>query len=357
MRSITRPGTWGTPVLIVVCLLLIVLVGIADYVTGPELAFSIFYLLPVTLAAWHGGRRLGLVISLVSAVAWFVADFLGTPAYAHPLVPYWNGAVYFGFYVIVTMAMSALHAARRMQAQLTGLIVHDLRAPLVTLQMAIEEVRRLGAQASPDQQGHLLDIAEASSRRMMPLINSLLDLPRLRRGRMPVSPREATVSETVEAAVDQVALWARNYEVELRRDLAPEPATLCLDRDLTVRVLVNLLSNAIKQSPPQSTVTVGSRPEGPDRVAFTVADEGPGVPEEWLSRVFDQYAQVEGRQQGAIPGTGLGLTFCRLAVEAQGGRIWIVNRPDRGALVTFTLPVSVTPRGERAPGACPEAPH
>jgi len=185
----------------------------------------------------------------------------------------------------------------------------------------------------------------ASCSRMMPMVDSLLDLGRLERGKMPVRPAEVKVAALVEASVAQISQWAANYGVEIERELSPEPTTISADGDLTTRVLVNVLSNAIKHSPTGSAITLGFQPVSDDTVAFTVADEGPGVPEEWLSRVFDKFVQVDARESGATVGTGLGLAFCRLAVEAQGGKIRMENRPTKGAVVTFTLPINAEARG------------
>jgi signal transduction histidine kinase len=110
---------------------------------------------------------------------------------------------------------------------------------------------------------------------------------------------------------------------------------------LTVRVLVNLLSNAIKYSPPQAVVTVQTFPYSANRLAFSVSDQGPGIPAEWASKVFHKYVQVEAHKtKGTASGSGLGLTFCRQAIEAQGGRIWLESDVDRGAKITFTVPIN-----------------
>ncbi len=282
---------------------------------------------------------------LLSAATWFGADFLTSRSYSHPLVPYWNGLVGLGFYTIVALSVCALRASRRMQEETTRFIVHDLRSPLIALQMALDDLREIGPALKAEDRQHLLDIAAASTWRMMHMVNSLLDLGRLERGRMPVRPAEAQVAELVEASVGQIALWAAKYGVEIKRELAIEPATISVDADLTTRVLVNLLSNALIHSPTGSSIVLRFQRTTPDTVAFSVADEGPGVPEEWLDRIFDKFVQAEARERGASLGTGLGLAFCRLAVEAQGGRIRMENRPTKGVVVTFTLSIKVRARG------------
>ena len=115
------------------------------------------------------------------------------------------------------------------------------------------------------------------------------------------------------------------------------------DAGLSLRVLINLVSNAIKYTPSGGVVTVSASFAHSQRVVLAVTDHGPGVPREWAKRVFGKFEQVEARRSGAAIGTGLGLAFCKLAVVAQGGRIWIDSEPDVQTVVSFELPA-----GERS---------
>jgi signal transduction histidine kinase len=109
---------------------------------------------------------------------------------------------------------------------------------------------------------------------------------------------------------------------------------------MTTRVLVNLLSNAIKFSRPESVVTVRAAPDEANKIAFSVIDQGQGISQAWAGKVFDKFVQADARKAVGSVGSGLGLTFCRLAVEAQGGRIWLESEEGKGTTVTFTLPQS-----------------
>ena len=107
-----------------------------------------------------------------------------------------------------------------------------------------------------------------------------------------------------------------------------------------MRVLVNLLSNAIKYSPAGAVVTLAASSPHPRRVVLAVTDHGPGVPRAWLKRAFDKFEQVGARKAGAAVGSGLGLAFCKLAVAAQGGRIWMESEPGVRTVVSVELPVA-----------------
>jgi signal transduction histidine kinase len=111
------------------------------------------------------------------------------------------------------------------------------------------------------------------------------------------------------------------------------------DENKLRRTLVNLLGNAIKFTPSGGTVTIGVRHsrEGPS-VVFSISDTGEGIPAEAFGRIFEKFGQVQSRQGGRIMSTGLGLTFCKLAVEAHGGQIAVESVPGQGSTFCFTIP-------------------
>jgi signal transduction histidine kinase len=323
-----------------ICIFLVGAVGLLDYATGAEISISILYLIPVVLAGWAIGRRAGVFISVLSAVAWFLADHATSFGYSHPAIPYWNAGVSLGFSLLVTYGLTALKASLAMQDQLSQFIVHDLRSPLTNVLTGLQTLEVIGRQdLSPDAK-ELVEMGIISSNRMLSLINSLLDVPKMEGGRMPIRQEEIQAAEVVEESFRQVRSWAAQNNVPLRTDITPPDASLVGDRDLTVRVLTNLLSNALKFSPSGAEIAVSVSPREDGSVRFSVKDQGPGIPENWAKKVFDKYAQVEARKQGAAVGTGLGLTFCRLAVEAQGGRIWLECEVGQGATFIFTLPAN-----------------
>jgi signal transduction histidine kinase len=317
---------------------LAVLVGAVDYLTGPEISFSIFYLIPIYMVAWQVGRRWGILLSIASAALWLTADLLTGYPYLHPAVPCWNAVVRLGLFLIVTYALSALRKSHQRQEELGQFIVHDLRSPLANVMTALQTMQDVAGETMDAFQRDMVEMCLVSCNRMLTLINSLLDLAQLESGKMPLQPDDIGTEELVESSLGQVAVWAARNQVTLTSHLDPRVETVYADSTVVVRVLVNLLSNAIKSSRPGSDVTVRVVPFDAAMVAFSVADVGHGIPKEWVDKVFDKFTQIEARKAGGAVGSGLGLTFCRRAVEAQGGRIWLESETDRGTTVTFTLP-------------------
>jgi signal transduction histidine kinase len=326
--------------LIALGLALIGLAGVVDYVTGPELAFSIFYLIPISLVAWFVGKRAGILMSVAGAASWLVADLLASHPYSYPTVPYWNATVRLGFFLIITFTLSALQATQERQEELGQFIVHDLRSPLSNVMTGLQTLQDIAGETMDATQKSLVEMCMVSCNRMLTLINSLLDLAHLESGQMPLQPSMVSVKELAEQSLQQVSVWARRNRVTLAFEPGANVETVYADPAVTTRVLVNLLSNAIKFSPPESVVTVRTAPFTADMAALSVADRGRGIPKEWGNKVFDKFVQVEARRAGSTVGSGLGLSFCRLAVEAQGGRIWLESEINHGTTITFTLPVS-----------------
>lgn len=324
--------------LLALCSVLVLVVGLADYATGPELMFSDFYLIPIAVASWYRSRRSGMLMAVLSTLTWLTIDAASSPSPDRPLLAYHNAVMNLIFYVIVAYALSGLRASRQMQVQLTEFIVHDLRSPLITQMVGLKALRGAALGGFGERHVRLLDIATISANRMMTLINSLLDLARLEHRRMPVQLRTRGVMEMLKVSLDQVSLWADDLRIPLRVDIEPDALLVYADAELTSRVLVNLVSNAIKHSPPRAPVEITVRSCGDGKVRFSVSDQGPGVPREYVSRVFDRFHQVRARQGGAAVGTGLGLTFCRLAIEAQSGTISLESTPHVLTTFSFVLP-------------------
>lgn len=317
-------------------------IATVDYFTRPDIL--ILYLIPIILVDWFAGEKPGVLLAVVSAMAWFAADVLSAQYDAGNVVPYWNLAVRSAIFLTITYMLSGLLASRKRQEELMHFIIHDLRSPLTNVLTGLQTLRQMRNDRMEEAEQEMLDMALISSNRMLTLINSLLDLPRLEHRKLPVQRQDTPVDELVNHSLQVVSLWAAQNRVSLVYEADPQVSTVIADPDITMRVLVNLLSNALKYSPPDSAVTVRARATGDGMVTFSVTDQGPGIPPEWVEKVFDKYAQVEARKEGAS--TGLGLTFCQLAVEAQKGRIWIESELGKGTTVLFTLPAG---KKSRAP--------
>jgi NtrC-family two-component system sensor histidine kinase KinB len=316
----------------------VLLVGVLDYVSGQELSFSIFYLLPVSLVAWFVGWRAGVLISMTAAVSWFLAGLPSVAGYSSRLIPVWNTLVRLVFFLFVTHILSTLRRSKQRRESLIHFVVHDLRAPLAIILTGLQTLRDLYGETMERDEQTIVGYGIVAGEQMLILINSLLDLARLESGRMPLQVHAVDAQELVESSRRQVALWATQRELVLVAEAQDGARVVRADPELTVRILANLLGNAIKYSPVGATVAIHTAPAENGMLAFRVSDQGPGVPAEWQARIFDKFVQVDAPRGRMPAGSGLGLSFCRLAVEAQGGRIWLDTLDGQGTTIAFTLP-------------------
>jgi signal transduction histidine kinase len=149
----------------------------------------------------------------------------------------------------------------------------------------------------------------------------------------------------VENSMDQIALTRLDIGQTITKHIQPDLADIEADTDLITRVLINLVGNAIKFTPSDGEIVIDvgryqddQHGPGDAWVLFAVSDNGPGVPAEDQERIFSKFGQVESHKSQRAISTGLGLTFCKLAVEAHGGRIWVESAPGEGSSFRFVLP-------------------
>jgi signal transduction histidine kinase len=221
----------------------------------------------------------------------------------------------------------------RMREDLIHMTVHDLRNPLTTQSLAIELLSHdIGEQSQP-----FLEVLENNNAKMLGLVNNLLDISRLENHQMPLKYEGMAVLDLVTAALAQQQALALEKAITLQSHVLEGLPPARIDRSLVERVLQNLIGNAVKFTPQQGTirVTADLDPDSyGDWLIFFVYNTGEGIPLDLQERLFDKF--TTGTREGR--GSGLGLAFCKMVVEAHGGRIWVESTPGQDATFAFTLP-------------------
>jgi two-component system, OmpR family, sensor kinase len=232
--------------------------------------------------------------------------------------------------------------------QMTQMVIHDLKNPLTAL-IGFLEIMQIGQGQLDENQRELLDSALRSGRSLAGLIGDLLDAARLEEGKLELDYSVVEAEELLRDCAGQMGAWLIQEEKTIRIDAREGASSLIADRRLLRRVLLNLISNAIKHTPARTTITLRTRGGG-EQLVIEVEDDGDGIAPEHLERIFERFALVGGAGDGRQHNTGLGLSFCRLAVEAHGGTIAVESQLGKGALFRITLPVDgpYGGRGERA---------
>ncbi len=223
-----------------------------------------------------------------------------------------------------------------LRADLTSMIYHDLRSPLANITSSLDILYGLVPEKDQETVLSILKIAESSTERIQRLVSSLLDVNRLESGQPVVNQKAVDTLQLIQTAVKDMQPVADGRRQTLGADLPIELPPIWVDEDMVRRVLINLMENSSKFTPTEGEIRVGAKPEG-DWVHLWVSDTGPGIPPVEQERVFDKFTRLRGANK---PGLGIGLAFCRLAVQGHGGRIWIESDFGRGAAFHFTFPVA-----------------
>jgi two-component system sensor histidine kinase KdpD len=230
-----------------------------------------------------------------------------------------------------------LTAADKLQTALLNSISHDLRTPLVSITGALSTLEQEDQHLEQSAQRSLIHTAREEADRLNRLVGNLLDMTRLEAGALKLRREPCDVEDLIGTAIGQMEerLAGRNVHVDVPEGLP----MISADFVLIVHVLNNLLDNALKYSAKDSPLEVRAR-QAENEVQVTVMDQGIGIPQADLERVFDKFYRVQRPEQ--VTGTGLGLAICKGIVEAHGGRIWAEARAGGGTRVNITLPAAET---------------
>jgi PAS domain S-box-containing protein len=237
--------------------------------------------------------------------------------------------------LLVLRDTTAERALEQLREDLTHTMVHDLRSPLTAISGALDVIELSGHEAFDAKQREMLSLARGGTERLLLLVNSILDLSQLESGRMPLERARVPLAPVVSETLDFESTIALQKNLYLENAVSETHPPLWADPVLLRRVLQNLVGNAVKFTPQGGRVSVAADRE-PGALRVDVRDTGPGVPAEIHGRLFQKF--VTGAQKER--GNGLGLAFCRLAVEAHGGRINAASREGGGAVFSFTLPLA-----------------
>ena len=236
----------------------------------------------------------------------------------------------------------------KMREDLTHTMVHDLRNPLTGISTALQLLDSKLVQVITPAQHRLFEIATNSTQKMVDLVNSILDLSRLEKGKMPLNRAPLLLPDLFAETLRLQSPLYSAKRLQMESVASPTLPLAFADAELIERVLQNIVGNAIKFTPDGGTITIqaqewaaeASSAQGAQDVPcsflrVSVTDSGPGVPLELRDKLFEKFVVGEQQQRGS----GLGLAFCKLAVQAHGGDIWIEGEPGQGATFVFTLPV------------------
>lgn len=244
-------------------------------------------------------------------------------------------------WLIVLRDVTEEHQIAQARELLTGTLIHDLRSPISAVIGAVDILESSITTENRDYMvTQALQVINSSNARVLGLVESLLDIARMQSGKMELTLTKIDLNHLTSTVLKGFANQADEYEVTLLNQVPEGLPEICGDQSKIIRVIENLIDNALKFTPAGGSITVTAEPIGSGMVAVKIIDSGPGIPVEYREKIFERFTQIP-HQRGRRRGSGLGLTFCRMAVEAHQGKIWVEGRqePETGSIFVFTLPV------------------
>lgn len=243
-------------------------------------------------------------------------------------------------HVEVETQYQRLQELEQLRDSLVHMLVHDLRSPLTAIRAYLDLIRLDAADHLSPDLTESIDEASKTAARMTEMVSDLIDVSRFEAGAFPLTRTEVDLGAVTAEALASVGAGAQRVPVAFAPP--PQPVRAFCDSGVVRRVIANLVANALKFTPDTGRVRVHVEANGPG-AKLSVVDTGSGIPPEYRDKIFEKFGQVEAARQGGTRSSGLGLTFCKLAVEAHGGRIGVESEVGKGSTFWFTLPAQTPP--------------
>jgi NtrC-family two-component system sensor histidine kinase KinB len=239
--------------------------------------------------------------------------------------------------VLLLRDITRLRELDRLKSEFVLTASHELRTPLTSVRIAVDLLLESAAGKLTEKETELLQACQEEVRRLVALVNDLLDLSKIESGKLALSFEQVLPGFLGDQALAVIRPQTEAKNIELASEFPEDLPKVTADPNKIVWVLVNLLANAVRHTPEGGHIRVrGERLGG--QVHFSVADDGEGVPYDLQSRIFDKFVQV--KRDSDIGGSGLGLAICKEVVRAHRGTIWLDSVPGQGSTFTFTIPVA-----------------
>jgi two-component system sensor histidine kinase GlrK len=220
-----------------------------------------------------------------------------------------------------------------MKSDFFSLMSHELRTPVASIKEGTNLLMEGVGGETNEKQKRLLRIISEESDRLLGLINSILDLSKMEAGMMTYAFVQADIGLLISKAAVEIEPLAKAKNIRGELNISKDIPLVKMDTEKMLQVLRNLIGNAVKFTPHGGSVKISAGFDD-GNLEVSVADEGPGIPEENLVTIFDKFKSYHSRK-----GTGLGLAIVKNIIKAHGGRVWAESRSGRGSTFTFVLPV------------------
>lgn len=313
---------------------LVVVIGIFDYLTDPAISSLVAYLIPVILVTRYAGRTPGIIISVASAFIWLLADIMSSPEHFLVIVNFWNLVEKLGIFLVVVYILMRLAQKEEERKNMLAMVAHDMKNPaLVAMGFSTRLLKGKVGSLTESQEGYVRLIHDELTR-LERLILEFLDVARFEANEFKLNPAPLNVAANIKKHTEAVWVEAQRKRINISLDF-PAEGTLLVYADVVQfdKIVRNLLGNAINYTEAGGFITVKIN-AGKEYVLVQVTDTGRGIPAEQIQHIFDPFYRIKNDYSGF----GLGLPIVKSIVKAHRGNIWVESVPGKGSTFSFTLP-------------------
>ncbi len=357
------------PLVVVLALVLMLMTGVLDYVTGRDFAVSPYYLVPICWAGWVAGRRAGILLAVASTITWFVSDLMSGYVYQHTLTPYWNAVMFLILFLFVVYLISAFQTAHyhleetvqrrtaaleaeikerkrletaKLQAErlamvgtIAAQVAHEVRNPLGSITLNLDLIRNeidklaQASVCSPNEGRTLAHEMREEVNRIQRVIGDYLQFARLPK----LQRRPVTLNRFLEQKMAFLRPELEQANVKLHTHFDPTLTTINADAEQLWQAMLNLIRNSRQAMPCGGELTIGTQ-RGGGRVLLSITDQGKGMTDDQLKQLFVPFFTTKKE------GTGLGLALVQQIVTEHGGHIECESASGKGSTFTIFLPLA-----------------
>ncbi|MCA6074452.1 sensor histidine kinase [Fulvivirga sedimenti] len=341
-------------VLVLITLPAIFLISVVDYLTGSEMSFSIFYLIPLVWMASSrfASRSIIFIMSFIASVCWLYVD-QATNEYSMSFLPYWNATVRliifagFGWLLYANrLKQQDLQTANQRLSELNneknkflGMAAHDLRNPIGGIN-GLSEIMMM-KETTEDERSEILRMIKKLSENMLQLITNLLDVSKIESGNLELHKRFQDINQFLREQCEMNQLMANRKEIKINMIFEQEPIFTTFDANYLSQVVNNLLSNAIKYSQRGSLITIRVARIEEMRVRVEFEDQGRGIRAEEQKKLFNYFQRTSTIPTEGEQSTGLGLAIAKKIITEHLGTIGLKKSNESGSVFFFELPYGI----------------
>lgn len=315
--------------------ILVIIIGILDYLIGPDFSSLLAYLIPVIVVTRFVGRTAGISTSVASATIWVLADIMADPNYTFLPVHFLNHMENLVIFLIIVFILIKLAQIEEQRKNMISMLAHDMKNPALVAKGFSSRLLRGKSGPLTEHQTEYVNLINNELSRLERLIFDFLEMSKLESNKSKHNRHPLDILQNIKKHVETVTVEANKKSLRLFLDCPNEtvPAVYA-DADQIDRVIRNLLGNAINYTNEGGSITIKVSLKN-KYLLVQIKDTGRGIPKEHIKHVFAPFYRVK----NDAGGTGLGLPIVQSLIKAHGGKIWVESIPGKGSTFSFTLPI------------------